>query len=817
MSENGKINMNTPYGKIPKYINGIDNSSAYEDCMIHEKFETGDFSMSIFNSSQLEEIAGELNEDSSQLEEELDRKIWRSSKPKKPFNGYNHEGKVYNMDQMNEFLEVSFENAPLQRSTSRLMYYNVASSFDIETTSFYLKTGNKIKEDGEEVDEVIKQATMYVWQFGINGYTIIGRTWFEFAKFLSALVNHAKLNSNTRLIVYVHNLSFEFQFIKEWFKWDKVFSMKNRRPVVALTGGIEFRCSYYLSNYNLAYLGENLLTKYPVKKLVGNLDYNLIRHCETPLTQDEIDYAVNDVRVVMSYIQEKIENEGGIAKIPLTNTGYVRNHCREVCFANYENATDDERRDGMNYKAIIKSLRISSFDEYRQLKDAFMGGFTHASVLHSNKVLHNLDVNVDEASAYPAQMVYKYFPMSSSIYIGKVENSSQLEFYLKNYCCLFDLYIENIRPLVEFENILSISRCKFLDKDVEYVANNGRLVSYAGCLKTTVTELDYANLMKFYDWDGIYINNLRLYKRGYLPTLLVKAILDFYSVKTSKKDVPGHETEYMVSKNMLNSSFGMMVTDIIRDLFTYDEDGWGKEIPDGEKSINSYNKNFNRFLFYPWGVWVTAHARDALFSAIYELGEDYVYADTDSCKGFNWDKHKDWFERYNINIKSMAIKSSARHGIPLEMYMPKTKKGKEKLLGIWEQEKPYETFKTCGAKRYMYEQRNDSSQLELSMTVAGVNKKTAIKYLKKTYGDTESIYEIFSDGMFIPASDSGKLTHTYIDEVQSGRITDYLGKTADYYERSSIHLEPASFTMSQLPQYIKLLEGVEEIGTFQKY
>ena len=117
----------------------------------------------------------------------------------------------------------------------------------------------------------------------------------------------------------------------------------------------------------------------------------------------------------------------------------------------------------------------------------------------------------------------------------------------------------------------------------------------------------------------------------------------------------------------------------------------------------------------------------------------------------------------------------------------------------------------------MYEQRNDSSQLELSMTVAGVNKKTAIKYLKKTYGDTESIYEIFSDGMFIPASDSGKLTHTYIDEVQSGRITDYLGKTADYYERSSIHLEPASFTMSQLPQYIKLLEGVEEIGTFQKY
>lgn len=795
-----------------------------------EAINTGAFSMSIFNSSQLEDIASELNEETDEKIELLDsqenlstmpRKIWRSSKPKKPFNGYNYDGGVFTMEQIDEFLEISLAKAPFKRSSSRVLYYNVASSFDIETTSFYKipddASYSKYESQDSEKPGLIKQAIMYVWQFGINGYTIIGRTWFEFAKFLSALVNYAKLNTNCRLIVYVHNLSFEFQFIKNWFKWDKVFSMKNRRPVVAISGGIEFRCSYYLSNYNLAYIGEKLLIKYPIKKLVGNLNYDLIRHSKTPLTQDEIDYAVNDVRVVMSYIQEKIENEGGITNIPLTNTGYVRNHCREVCFGTFENATEDDRRDGLNYKAIINSLRISSYDEYKQLKDAFMGGFTHASTLHANKLLHNLDVNVDEASAYPAQMVYKYYPMSSSIYIGKVESSSQLEFYLKNYCCLFDIYIENIRPLVTFENILSVSRCKFLDKDIEYVENNGRLVSYAGCLKTTITELDYKNLLKFYDWDGIYINNLRLYKRGYLPTSLVKAVLDFYSVKTSKKDVEGHETEYMVSKNMLNSSFGMMVTDIIRDLFTYDENGWNKEVPEGESSISSYNKNYNRFLFYPWGVWVTAHARDALFSAIYELGEDYVYADTDSCKGFNWEKHKKWFDKYNMNIKAEAIKASARHGIPLEYFMPKTKKGKEKLLGIWEQEKPYVTFKTCGAKRYMYEQLNDSSQLELSMTVAGVNKKTALKYLKETYGDSESIYAIFEDEMFIPNYASGKLTHTYIDEKQVGVITDYNGITAEYYEKSSIHLEKASFTMSQLPQYLKLLEGVEEIGTFQKY
>lgn len=793
--------------QISKFsITQFNNSSQLESNIQSENSsQLENFSMKSFNSSQIEEVASDLN-----IDTKLPRKIWRSSKPKKPFNGYNYDGEVYTLEQTEEFLEIAFKKAPLKREGRRLFYYNIPCSFDIETTSFY-------KPNNKKPEEPIKQALMYIWQFGINGYTIIGRTWLGFANFISKLVNHAMINSNRRLIIYVHNLSFEFQFIKNWFKWDKVFSMKNRRPVTALSGGLEFRCSYYLSNYNLAYLGDNLLQRYHIKKLVGNLDYTLFRHSKTKLTELEIDYAVNDVRVVMAYIQEKIEDEDGITNIPLTNTGYVRRHCREKCFGIFKGATEDDIRDGMNYRAILKSLKIKDYDEYTQLKDAFMGGFTHANVQHVNKLLHNLDINADEASAYPAQMVYKYFPMSSSIYIGKIENSSQLEYYLRNYCCLFDIYIENIRPLVAFENILSISRCEFLDKDVEYVANNGRLVSYKGCLKTTVTELDYQNLIKFYDWDGIYINNFRVYKKGYLPTPLVKAILDFYLIKTSKKDVQGHETEYMVSKNMLNSSFGMMVTDIIRDLFTFDEDGWGKESPDGEFSISSYNKNYNRFLFYPWGVWVTAHARDCLFKAIYELGEDYVYSDTDSVKGFNLEAHKNWFRDYNNNIRIEAFKSSVRHNIPLEYYMPKTPKGVEKLIGVWEFEEELVTFKTCGAKRYLYEILNKSSQLEPHMTVAGVNKRTALPWLLKEYETMENVYSIFEDGLFIPPEASGKLTHTYIDEVQKGVVKDYNGVECDFYEKSSIHLEPASFTMSQLPEYLKLIEGVEEIGTYEKY
>ena len=133
--------------------------------------------------------------------------------------------------------------------------------------------------------------------------------------------------------------------MRGWFKWDEVFAVKERRPVHAsLPEGIEFKCSYILSNYSLAYIGAKLLRKYPVEKAVGDLDYSLLRHSGTGLTTEEIWYSVKDVQVVSSYIQEKIENEGGINNIPLTNTGYVRRYCREFCFTQFNSDPKMQRK-----------------------------------------------------------------------------------------------------------------------------------------------------------------------------------------------------------------------------------------------------------------------------------------------------------------------------------------------------------------------------------------------------------------------------------------------------------------------------------------
>ena len=711
------------------------------------------------------------------------------------WQGYNSN--VYEASQLAEALKEAFEDRDIELvESNRIEYFNIPASFDIETTSFIASK--------DENGEPVKAATMYIWQLGLNGTVIYGRTWDEFDNVINELVDYLELSSKRHLLIYVHNLGYEFQFIRKRFEWDKVFAIKQRRPVYAICGGIEFRCSLFLSNYSLEYIGKNLLHKYPVEKLVGNLDYSKIRHSKTPLTDEELAYCINDVKVVMSYIQEKIEMDGDISRIPLTNTGYVRNYCRKECF--YEGIPEDDKesrkRVQMNYKALMKSLQIQSDEEYEQMHRAFMGGFTHASALYSGRVMYDVG-SADLTSSYPYTIVCEYFPMTRGEYIGSVEDNKLFNYYLSNFCCLFDIEFTNLEPMQEYENPLSQSRC-FIEGD--YIVNNGRLVSADKCT-TTITELDYDTISKFYRWDSVKIMNMRIYHRGYLPKALILAVLSLYEDKTTLKGVSGKEVEYLVSKNMINAAFGMMVTAVVRDEFEY-ADEWFKKAADVDSQLAGYNNNFNRFLFYGWGVWVTAHARHNLFSAIYEFGTDYVYSDTDSIKGINFEQHMDYFKKYNDNVFEKLLDMCNHYNIPFNKCRPKTKKGEEKLIGVWDMEKPYVRFKTVGAKRYIYEYEDG----ELSLTVSGLNKKYAIPYLlEENNNNKDIIFEKFGEGMFIPAGHTGKMTLTYIENEMCGTLVDYLGNKSTYHELSAIHMEPQSYFMSLVGDYIKFLKGVQYI------
>lgn len=702
--------------------------------------------------------------------------------------GYDNFSTAFDMEHLEEFLTLVSKTVKAQvKSGFRIEdegYLNIPCSFDIETSSFNDIQGRKT-------------GIMYIWQFGIAGATLYGRTWEDFYYALPKCLVKLGVGANRTLVCYVHNLSYEFQFFRKHFSWDKVFALKKRKVLQAIPAeiqGFEFRCSYLLANASLAHVGDKLCTTYKCRKMVGDLDYSLLRNSKTPLTSSELEYCFQDVRVVMAYIQQKIEEDKGIKNIPLTNTGYVRRHSRNYCMA-------DEKK-SVKYHHLMNSLQVRTEDEYDQNKRAFMGGFTHTGVLHANRICENVG-SADLTSSYPAEIVGSYMPMSSAIYVGTPISKEQFLKCLEKYCCIFDIKFYGLMPAVTYENYLSISRCTTLNATV----NNGRIVSADECL-TTLTELDFDTVSRLYTWDSIEVSNMRCYVRGYLPRDLILAVLDLYVNKTKLKGIPEEVVEYMRSKNMVNASFGMMVTDIIRPQYEINEDDeWITAESLKSRQLEDYNKNFNRFLYYTWGVYVTAHARHNLFEAIIEFGEDYVYADTDSIKGINFESHLEFFKDYNERNKNRMLAMCETLNIPFEKVCPKSRDGEEHLLGNWDIEKSYRYFKACGAKRYMYIYEDG----ELSLTVAGLNKKVAIPYLLESYGgDKMKILEAFQDGFWIPPGYSGKQTLTYIDDEREGTVIDYLGNEAEYHETSGSHMEPQGFVMSQTEDYLKLLKGIEE-------
>ena len=99
---------------------------------------------------------------------------------------------------------------------------------------------------------------MYIWQFGILNWVTYGRTWAEYKAFIQVLSTVLKLSENRRLVVYVHNFAYEFQFMRKRFRWDKLFFLEERKPVYGIVGGIEYRCSLKLSSKSLKKVGEDL-------------------------------------------------------------------------------------------------------------------------------------------------------------------------------------------------------------------------------------------------------------------------------------------------------------------------------------------------------------------------------------------------------------------------------------------------------------------------------------------------------------------------------------------------------------------------------
>ena len=702
-----------------------------------------------------------------------------------------------------------------QKGKQKIRYLNTSNSFDIETTSFYDFKGEK-------------RACMYLFMFCIDGITFYGRTWTQFSYVLEELKRRYKLDFHNRMVIYVHNLSYEFQFMIGHCALTHVFARTKRHPMKCLVNGcFEFRCSYFLSGLSLEKTADEIPGK-PVKKLVGDLDYRKIRHWKTTLTEDELAYGENDVLVVYYFIKNEIKKCGNITEIPLTKTGYVRLHCRKYI---------QEHTNYKNYRNKLSKASPVSEELFTLLNKAFAGGYTHANCNYILDIVPDVK-SIDFQSSYPAQMLGHKFPMTPFTRRTYITEETFKE-YVAKYACVFEICLTDVEAISP-HHIWSVSKCKYgTTKAYKALVDNGRLVKSQE-IYTYMTDIDYINFTKFYKCNIKEVHNLWTSCYDYLPKEIIECVLDFYGDKTTLKDVAGKEEIYLIAKGMLNAMYGMCVTNPVNDNIIFDEENpdpkkmWDIDRPSIFQALQKAYSNPKQFLNYQWGVWVTAWARYELFNGLIAFGNDALYSDTDSIKYINYDKYDNYIKEYNENVRERINETLIHYNIDPERARPLDSKGRKRQLGIWEDDGYYDYFKTLGAKRYAYEIDD-----KLHITVSGLNKKMVyedevddepefdhIKDHDEKLRQRELRYRkcpvqyiidngglnFFNDDMVIPAEYSKRLVHTYsrgLEDHYKMQLTDYNGVTAEVEEYSYIHLEPTSFSLSFAEEFYQFLVGIE--------
>lgn len=707
-----------------------------------------------------------------------------------------------------------FQNLPVQkkgqghRTYDKKQYRDIICAFDIETT---------------RIDE-IEQAVMYIWQFQVGTYcTVIGRTWDEFLTFVQRIKQAIK---DDYIVVYVHNLSYEIQFLQGIYDFqpDDIFCIKPRVVLKAIMSCLELRCSYKLSNMSL----DEYCTKMGVEhKKVEGFDYSKKRYPWTELTREEMLYCINDVRGLVEAVKVEMDAEhDNLYTIPLTSTGYIRREAKEAM----RHYPRKELKDG-----------LPGFDVYTLLRRAFRGGDTHANRFFAGDLLDGPIYSYDRASSYPhVQMVYRFpmgvfRPMKSEI----MGTADALDYVIdlmdrRNKACLVDIAIwdyglkERYWPAPP----LMSHKCREYNPKIT-VIDNGRVLR-CDYLETTVTDIDLRILLETTCEKTTIIPLKGYYTHyGYLPSSFRALIMKYFKAKCELKGVKGQEVYYVKSKNKLNSFYGLTAQSPVRQsvkfflgmyLRRYDLDDSERKqkilddlgIPEIEDEIidellkpdnqllEAYNKK--AYLPYQWGVWTTAWARWELYQmqrTVFDAGGDLLYWDTDSVK-FRGNVD---FTGYNKRITKQAKEREAII----------TYNNKDYILGFAEYEGCYSKFITHGAKKYcrieeskqkiptcIFDENTDIKILEcvprLVLTCAGVGKKSGASEILQSGG-----IETFQDGFVF--HEAGGLEAKY----NNNPFGHYVIDGHELNITRNVCLVPSTYTLGKKGDYVRILEEAKNI------
>lgn len=670
-----------------------------------------------------------------------------------------------------------------------ISYSNTIFTFDCETTSYFITPENEIMVfnnlyDNDFYRSCIKRGLMYIWMVGINEDVVYGRTYQEYREFEKKV---KEITGNIRRIYYIHNLAFDFNFILNAFQdtgWE-VFARDRHKVIYAINNAydIELRCSYMLTGKSL----DDFCKDYqlPVRKKVGELDYNVMRTPITELTEQELEYCEYDIKCLYEIIKYFKNKYKTIHNIPLTKTGIVRKPITHEFFKNKK------------YHDTIKQMSPKSFDELKIITDAYYGGYTHSNYLNTNQILEDI-LSYDITSSYPYECTTKKFPVT---YFEEIDDNIE-DINREFYAYIVDITFYDIESKTS-NRFLPMGKHIYRDPITDEscpargVEIDNNKVIKAKEIRYRLTDIDYDIVKETYNIKDYKINHLYIAGKDYLPYYFIQYILKLYKEKTQYKGIEDKVGLYQDAKTGVNAIYGMFVTKDIQDdviCNNLDYELW-KVIPKTRQEItDELIAQRPKNTLYSWGVWVAAYGRKHLWNIINKLGDNVVYCDTDSVKFKRLEGFEKIFEEDNkevIKYEEAVCKRFKSKGLTMDDYKPKDIHGKEHQLGLFDKEKTYKRFKTIGAKKYAYEYEDG----KVHITVAGINKKKGAEALK--------CLEDFEIGKFFDYDDCGKLEVYYFEDQLNTVMPDgYVDDT-----KYGVCLKPTTYTLDITADYSEILHS----------
>lgn len=661
--------------------------------------------------------------------------------------------------------------------------------FDMETCNYFVTPEGEILSirqlfakcnyDTDAIEKMFDRCMAgglpYIWMFGYNDRVIYGRDLPEFKYFLEYLA--PKFEEETW--IWVHNLAFEYTWLRELFSFDKVFLTEARKPLYAKIGNFNFRCSYRLTNLSLEKWGQQV----GVQKKVGDLDYYALYTPYSDLDEKSLGYCKGDIDVMVAGIRVFLKEYKHISKIPLTETGCVRKDIKKLNAKNRE----------CLYKYAECQPKTS--EEWKVQHITYQGGLVLVNPQHCGRVLHNIE-SEDKKSAYPFALLEKY-PCT-----GFIKTTQKVQWNDGNHhICLVEFKDFTARykitPQSSSKRILIEGGVYARDNMTDGIARNNGKIIHADRCAFYITEQDWKLLNLYYTWKGEPIIHSHWFAMSdYLDKHVIEYMLSLYSDKTLLKH--GDPEIYLRKKSRLNCMYGMAASRLCPDLIIEDPETMKyikKRLNDEEimTALMEYQeKIYKNVLPYSVGLYCTSYERLFLMEMALKAGIDLLcYTDTDSLKGRYKKAQLKLFEEENERIIKWTFDRCIAQGIEYELTCPRDSEGVPQYIGTWEHDGHYYEARFEGAKRYAYRYNKDDI---VHSTIAGVPKKAGrvIKSLKN-----------FKDGLKFDIFNSHKNLITYLDG-NNPLVTFPDGYTVT--NKYAANIRPTSYTMSLTSDFRELIQ-----------